>query len=197
MKTLTQALAKASAVIEKTVSTTVQEVTGPRPLQDFELLDQAGSGGPGLAWRIYTARPRDGAPSAPYPVVSVWVLDKRALAEARARAGLSKAAEDAFLDLVRADAARLVRLRHPGVLHVVQALDETKAAMAMATEPVFASVSNALGCLDNVGKVPKELKGMVRLGHNVVLFDFARLYVLFSNDLWQLIYCSEGYRNCS
>ncbi|KAL6842554.1 hypothetical protein ACP4OV_027398 [Aristida adscensionis] len=160
MKTLTQALAKASAVIEKTVTTTVQEVTGPRPLQDYELLDQAGSGGPGLAWRIYTARPRDGAPSAPYPVVSVWVLDKRALAEARARAGLSKAAEDAFLDLVRADAARLVRLRHPGVLHVVQALDETKAAMAMATEPIFASAANALGCLDNVGKVPKELKGM-------------------------------------
>ncbi|TVU35952.1 hypothetical protein EJB05_17859 [Eragrostis curvula] len=160
MKTLTQALAKASAVIEKTVTTTVQEVTGPRPLQDFELLDQVGSGGPGLAWRIYTARPRDGAPSAPYPVVSVWVLDKRALAESRARAGLSKAAEDAFLDLVRADAARLVRLRHPGVLHVVQALDETKAAMAMATEPIFASVANTLGCFDNVGKVPKELKGM-------------------------------------
>ncbi|KAM3349943.1 hypothetical protein ACQJBY_022655 [Aegilops geniculata] len=160
MKTLQQALAKASAVIEKTVTTTVQEVTGPRPLQDYELLDQAGSGGPGLAWRIYTARPRDAAASTPYPVVSVWVLDKRALSEARARAGLSRAAEDAFLDLARADAARLVRLRHPGVLHVVQALDETKAAMAMVTEPLFASVSNALGCLDNVGKVPKELKGM-------------------------------------
>uniref|UniRef100_A0ACD5VLK4 Uncharacterized protein n=1 Tax=Avena sativa TaxID=4498 RepID=A0ACD5VLK4_AVESA len=160
MKTFQQALAKASAVIEKTVTTTVQEVTGPRPLQDYELLDQAGSGGPGLAWRIYTARPRDAAASTPYPVVSVWVLDKRALSEARARAGLSKAAEDAFLDLARADAARLVRLRHPGVLHVVQALDETKAAMAMVTEPLFASVSNALGCLDNVGKVPKELKGM-------------------------------------
>ncbi|KAL5226030.1 hypothetical protein ABZP36_012669 [Zizania latifolia] len=92
MKTLTQALAKASAVIEKTVTTTVQE--------------------------------------------------------------------DAFLDLVRVDATCLVRLRHLGMLHVVQALDETKAAMAMATEPVFASVANTLGCLDNVGKVPKELKGM-------------------------------------
>jgi SCY1-like protein 2 len=166
MKTFQQALAKASAVIEKTVTTTVQEVTGPRPLQDYELLDQAGSGGPGLAWRIYTARPRDAAASTPYPVVSVWVLDKRALSEARARAGLSRAAEEAFLDLARADAARLVRLRHPGVLHVVQALDETKAAMAMVTEPLFASVSNALGCLDNVGKVPKELKGMVRTRHS-------------------------------
>jgi SCY1-like protein 2 len=174
MKTLTQALAKASAVIEKTVSTTVQEVTGPRPLQDFELLDQVGSGGPGLAWRIYTARPREGGPSTPYPVVSIWVLDKRALAESRARAGLSKAAEDAFLDLVRADAARLVRLRHPGVLHVVQALDETKVAMAMATEPVFASVSNTLGCFDNVGKVPKELKGMVRSDTLFIVFDLPR-----------------------
>ncbi|KAL5231304.1 hypothetical protein ABZP36_030080 [Zizania latifolia] len=54
----------------------------------------------------------------------------------------------------------LVRLRHPSVLHVVQALDETKVAMAMATEPVFASVANTLGCLNNVDKVPKELKGM-------------------------------------
>ncbi|KAG8050596.1 hypothetical protein GUJ93_ZPchr0009g2320 [Zizania palustris] len=73
MKTLTQALAKASAVIEKTVNTMVQEVTG----------------------------------------------SKRALSEARNRAGLSKASEDAFLDLVCVDATRLVRLRHPGVLHVM------------------------------------------------------------------------------
>ncbi|WOL03165.1 hypothetical protein Cni_G11885 [Canna indica] len=160
MKTLTQALAKAGAVIEKTVQTTVQEVTGPRPLQDYDLLDQVGSGGPGLAWRLFSARPRASAPSTPYPLVTVWLLDKRALTEARTRAGLSKAAEDAFLEHVRADAARLVRIRHPGVLHVVQALDESKNAIAMVTEPVFASVANALGHLDNVTRVPKELNGM-------------------------------------
>ncbi|GFY95130.1 kinase family with ARM repeat domain-containing protein [Actinidia rufa] len=43
MKTLTQALAKTAAVIEKTVQTTVQEVTGPKPLQDYDLLVQIGS----------------------------------------------------------------------------------------------------------------------------------------------------------
>ncbi|KAI8000824.1 hypothetical protein LOK49_LG09G01553 [Camellia lanceoleosa] len=48
MKTLTQALAKTTAVIEKTVQTMVQEVTGPKPLQDYDLLDQIGSAGPGL-----------------------------------------------------------------------------------------------------------------------------------------------------
>lgn len=160
IKTLTQALAKTAAVIEKTVQTTVQEVTGPKALQDYELLDQIGSAGPGLAWRLYSGRARDPSRQHQYPVVCVWVLDKRALSEARMRAGLTKAAEDSFLDLIRADAGKLVRLRHPGVAHVVQALDESKNAMAMVTEPLFASVANTLGNLDNVPNVPKELRGM-------------------------------------
>ncbi|KAL5571745.1 hypothetical protein UlMin_021342 [Ulmus minor] len=161
MKTLTQALAKTAAVIEKHVQTTVQEVTGPKPLQDYELLDQIGSAGPGLAWKLYSAKAaRESSRPQQYPIVCVWVLDKKALSEARMRAGLSKAAEDAFLEIIRADASRLVRLRHPGVVHVVQALDENKNAMAMVTEPLFASAANALGDLENVAKVPKELKGM-------------------------------------
>ncbi|XVE60664.1 hypothetical protein DITRI_Ditri05aG0146500 [Diplodiscus trichospermus] len=160
MKTLTQALAKTAAVIEKTVQTTVQEVSGPKALQDYELLDQIGSAGPGLAWKLYSAKARDGTRPHQYPTVCVWLLDKKLLSEARAREGLSKVAEDSFFDLIRADAARLVRLRHPGVVHVLQALDENKNAMAMVTEPLFASVANALGNVENVAKVPKDLKGM-------------------------------------
>ncbi|XVF29813.1 hypothetical protein REPUB_Repub16aG0003400 [Reevesia pubescens] len=160
MKTLTQAFAKTAAVIEKTVQTTVQEVTGPKALQDYDLLDQIGSAGPGFAWKLYSAKARDGTRPHQYPTVCVWVLDKKLLSEARARAGLSKVAEDSFFDLIRADAARLVRLRHPGVVHVVQALDENKNAMAMVTEPLFASIANALGNVENVARVPKDLKGM-------------------------------------
>uniref|UniRef100_A0A0D6R132 Protein kinase domain-containing protein n=1 Tax=Araucaria cunninghamii TaxID=56994 RepID=A0A0D6R132_ARACU len=162
MKSLTQALAKTAAEIQKTVQTTVQEVTGPKALQDYELLDQVGSGGPGLAWKLYAARPRNkGMPvQGQYPQVCVWFLDKKALSEARQRAGLSKTAEDAFLDIIRADATKLVRLRHPGVVHVVQGLDESKGAMAMVTEPIFASAANTLGRFDNISKVPKELKGL-------------------------------------
>ncbi|KAI3760709.1 hypothetical protein L1987_51108 [Smallanthus sonchifolius] len=158
MKTLTQAFAKTAAVIEKTV----QDVTGPKPLQDYELLDQIGSAGPGLVWKLYSAKARGGSTviSHQYPTVCVWTLDKRALSEARVRAGLSKAAEDSFFEIIRADATRLVRLRHPGVVHVIQALDENKNAMAMVTEPLFASVANALGMLDNISKVPQELQGM-------------------------------------
>ncbi|KAF7824946.1 SCY1-like protein 2 [Senna tora] len=174
MKTLTQALAKTAAVIEKKVQTTVQEVTGPKALQDYDLLDQIASAGPGLAWRLYSARPKEPARRHQYPLVCVWVLDKRALAEARMRAGLTKAAEDSFLDLIRADAGKLVRLRHPGVVHVVQALDESKNAMAMVTEPLFASVANTLGDLENVANVPKELRGMVG-SIAAVQFEFSDL----------------------
>ncbi|KAA3468436.1 SCY1-like protein 2 isoform X1 [Gossypium australe] len=168
MKTLTQAFAKTAAVIEKTVHTTVQsavqEVTGPKALQDYELLHQIGSAGPGLAWKLYSAKARDGTHPHQYPRVCVWVLDKKAMSKARACAGLSKAVEDSFFNLIRADAVRLVRLRHPGVVHVVQALDENKNAMAMVTEPLFASVANALGNVDNVAKVPKELKEILLRG---------------------------------
>jgi hypothetical protein len=73
-----------------------------------------------------------------------------------------RAAEDQFLDLVRQDAAQMMRLRHPGVVRVIQALDESKAAMAMVTEPIFASAANVLGRHDNVAKVPTELKDLVR-----------------------------------
>ncbi|KAJ7546397.1 hypothetical protein O6H91_08G038400 [Diphasiastrum complanatum] len=161
MKSLTQALAKTAAAIEKTVQSTVQEVTGPKALQDYELLDQVGSGGPDQVWKLYLGKPRNKAAQAHNPEVCVWVLDKRALAEARQRVGISKAAEDAFLDIIRADAAQLMRLRHPGIVRVVQGLDDSKGSMVMVTEPIFASVANLLGYMENVPKIPKELKGLV------------------------------------
>ncbi|KAL3682417.1 hypothetical protein R1sor_000439 [Riccia sorocarpa] len=55
--------------------------------------------------------------------VHIWVLDKRSLIDLRLRAGISKAAEDAFLYIVRADAAHLMRLMYPGVVRVIQGLD--------------------------------------------------------------------------
>ncbi|KAH7307548.1 hypothetical protein KP509_22G064800 [Ceratopteris richardii] len=159
MKSLTQALAKTAAVIEQTVQSTVQEVTGPKALQDYELHEQLGSGGHGLAWKLYAAKPRNKS-MAYNQDVCVWVLDKKSLTESRQRIGLSKAAEDAFLDVIRADAMQLVKLRHPGVVHVIQGLEENKTAMTLVTESIFASIANVVGHLDNISNFPKGLKGL-------------------------------------
>lgn len=101
------------------------------------------------------------------------MLDKRALSEARVRAGMSKAAEEAFLDLIRGDAGKMVRLRHPGVVHVVQGIDENKNALALVTEPLFASVANVLGNVENVVDVPNDLKSMVSFFCTLLAYIFS------------------------
>lgn len=171
MKSLTQALAKTAAVIEQTVQSTVHDVTGPKALQDYEMQEQIGSGGPGLIWKLYSGKHRNKSITHNQDVC-IWLIDKKALGDARQKMGLSKVAEDAFLDIIRADAMQLVRLRHPGVVHVVQGLDESKGTMTMVTEPIFASIANVLGQRDNISKIPKELKdlemGQLEIKHGLL-----------------------------
>lgn len=76
----------------------------------------------------------------------------------------SKAAEDSLLDIFRADAKVLQKLRHPGIVRVVEPLDETPWAMALVTEPIFSSVANALGNHDNMPSIPPELDRLVCYG---------------------------------
>lgn len=90
MKSFTQALAKTAAVIGETVSSTVHEVTGPKAMQDYELLEQVGSGGPELVWKLYAGRPRNKTTQMLNPEVCVWVLDKKALTDVRLRIGVSR-----------------------------------------------------------------------------------------------------------
>ena len=90
MKSFTQALAKTAAAIGETVSSTVHEVTGPRALQDYELLEQVGSGGPDLVWKLYAGKPRNKATQMHNAEVCVWVLDKKALTDLRLRIGVSR-----------------------------------------------------------------------------------------------------------
>lgn len=69
------------------------------------------------------------------------------------------------------------------MVHVVQALDENKNAMAMVTEPLFASAANALGNMENVEKVPKELKGMVSTSDWLQLrWLVAGIWIFFSSN---------------
>lgn len=157
-------LANTAAQIDKAVANTVQEVTGPKALSEYDIGDQVGSGGPGLLWKLYRGKPKSKAQQELSAEVCIWYLDKKALTEERSKRGTSKAAEEALLDIFRSDAKLMQRLRHPGVVRVVEALDENKNAMAMVTEPLFSSVANALGNYDNCLKVPEELK-QLELGH--------------------------------
>ena len=107
------------------------------------------SGGPGCLFTIVdgTRRGKGGAAgkqpandaTTPNSRVSVWLLDKNALVRDGKH---SKEEIEQMLQLIRDDASRMLRLRHPGILRLEQPLEETRTHLALVTEPIFASASD-------------------------------------------------------
>jgi len=50
-------------------------------------VSQVGSGGPGMLWKLYKATPVSAAKKAVMAEVCVWLLDKKELADERAKRG--------------------------------------------------------------------------------------------------------------
>ncbi|KIM57078.1 hypothetical protein SCLCIDRAFT_1219748 [Scleroderma citrinum Foug A] len=67
--------------------------------------------------------------------VSVWTFDKRVEME-----GLGQLSKERTLEVLKAEAAALSRLRHPSILEMVEPLEETRNELIFATEPVLSSL---------------------------------------------------------
>ncbi|KAF9492229.1 kinase-like protein [Pleurotus eryngii] len=68
--------------------------------------------------------------------VSVWSFDKRGPEMER----LSPSAKDRTLEVLKAEASALGRLRHPSILEMVEPLEETRSEIIFATEPILSSL---------------------------------------------------------
>lgn len=106
-------------------------------------------------WKIFDATRKSGG-----KVVSVFVFDPKALQSAGSAAssssfggggagnwgaGSRRAAHDEVLERLRYEAAALARLRHPGILELVEPVEETRnGGLMFATEPVAASLAALL-----------------------------------------------------
>lgn len=71
--------------------------------------------------------------------VSVWSLDKRVEME-----GLGPLSRDRVLEVLKAEATALSRLRHPSILEMVEPLEETRNELIFATEPVLSSLEMSI-----------------------------------------------------
>ncbi|KAF9936682.1 hypothetical protein BGZ67_002141 [Mortierella alpina] len=87
----------------------------------------------------------------------------------------SKRDQERVYEFLKKEASQLSRLRHPCMLEVVEPVDESRTAIAFATEPIFASLSNLLGNYENLPCVPEDIrkfeldelevqKGLLQLG---------------------------------
>ncbi|KAJ7591024.1 other/SCY1 protein kinase [Mycena floridula] len=73
--------------------------------------------------------------------VSVWAFEKRSQELER----LGPLAKERTLEVLKAEASALGRLRHPSILEMVEPLEETRSELTFATEPVLASLELAIG----------------------------------------------------
>ncbi|CAJ0854727.1 11189_t:CDS:10 [Entrophospora sp. SA101] len=96
-------------------------------------------------------------------VAGTSVLRQYELGEQIASAGLWKIYSENPLrkvtDKRESDrASQLSRLRHPSILEVVEAVEESRTVITFATEPIIASLSNLLGNYDNLSPIPDDIR---------------------------------------
>ncbi|KAF9471177.1 kinase-like protein [Pholiota conissans] len=72
--------------------------------------------------------------------VSVWTFDKRGPDMER----LGAQGKDRVIEVMKAEASALGRLRHPSILEMVEPLEETRTELMFATEPVLSSLQLAI-----------------------------------------------------
>ncbi|KIM23753.1 hypothetical protein M408DRAFT_249795 [Serendipita vermifera MAFF 305830] len=74
--------------------------------------------------------------------VSVWSFEKRS--PEMDRLGGGSQAKEVVLEMLKAEASALGRLRHPSVLEMVEPLEETRSELIFATEPLTSTLQQAI-----------------------------------------------------
>lgn len=145
-----------SNTISNTVNSTaygLSQLSGVLPgnpvTREFEATAHIGSAGPGLLWKIYSGYKKSTRQEA-----AIFVFEKRLLDKFS-----TKHERETLLEILKRGVTQLTKLRHPQILIVQHPLEESRDSLAFATEPVFASLANVLGNMENITQpVPKNLK---------------------------------------
>ncbi|KAK0098171.1 hypothetical protein PV326_010748 [Microctonus aethiopoides] len=116
--------------------------------REFEINAHIASAGPGLLWKIYSGYKKSTKQEA-----AIFVFEKRILDR-----WPNKHERENILETLKRGVTQLTKLRHPQILTVQHPLEESRDSLAFATEPVFASLANVLGNLENVPQpTPKSI----------------------------------------
>ncbi|EDO42744.1 predicted protein, partial [Nematostella vectensis] len=130
--------------------------------KDYEVGKHVASFGPNLAWKVFEGKAKTTGQEA-----SLVVFEKRLLDT------VDKRDRDVVLELMKKGAVQLTRLRHPRLLLIQHAMEESRDCLAFATEPIFASLSNVLGRHDNMPSPPPPEFA------NFEMYDVERVYGLY------------------
>ncbi|KAG0280244.1 hypothetical protein BGZ96_001619 [Linnemannia gamsii] len=137
--------------------------------KNYEVGGQIASAG---LWKIHRGTKRTTGQE-----VAVFIFEKNIVESISSlrRQAPSKRDQERVYEFLKKEASQLSRLRHPCMLEVVEPVDESRTAIAFATEPIFASLSNLLGNYENLPSVSDDIrnfeldelevqKGLLQLG---------------------------------
>ncbi|WIA09380.1 hypothetical protein OEZ85_008786 [Tetradesmus obliquus] len=160
-KGLTTSLTVAAGAVSRAAEVAkdlAEDVLTLKCLKDYKLAGHVATAGPGNSWKISAAVNKK--PGAVFPEASVWILDKKGLIDQASRAGRARGF-DSFFELQRRSCNQLVKIKHPGVIKVIEPLEETSGQMVFVTEPIFGSLSNMLTQFRDVPAAPEDRSGAV------------------------------------
>ncbi|XP_065070532.1 SCY1-like protein 2 [Rhopilema esculentum] len=109
-------------------------VLGNPVTREYQIGKQVASFGPGLCWKVFEGKKKTTGQE-----VSVFVLEKKLIDS------YDKRERDPITEMFRKGPQQLAKLRHPRLLTIQHTIEESRDSLAFATEPVFASLANALG----------------------------------------------------
>ncbi|WIA29467.1 hypothetical protein OEZ86_011968 [Tetradesmus obliquus] len=160
-KGLTTSLTVAAGAVSRAAEVAkdlAEDVLTLKCLKDYKLAGHVATAGPGNSWKIFAAVNKK--PGAVFPEASVWILDKKGLIDQASRAGRARGF-DSFFELQRRSCNQLVKIKHPGVIKVIEPLEETGGQMVFVTEPIFGSLANMLTQFRDVPAAPEDRSGAV------------------------------------
>nr|CAH8852666.1 unnamed protein product [Trichobilharzia regenti] len=121
------------AVFNK-LKTKVSSALPGNPLtREYEIEKQIGQAGPGLLWKLYSAKKRSTQQEA-----TIWIMEKKLLES------YPKTQRDSMIEILKHGVSTLTRIKHPKILSVLQPLEESRESLAYASEPLFTSLNSVL-----------------------------------------------------
>ncbi|CEM33985.1 unnamed protein product [Vitrella brassicaformis CCMP3155] len=135
---------------------------GNQLLKNYDVQDEQREGGRFVKWKLVQGTHKERQSQS----ITCFVFEKK-LADK-----LDKSLRESLFEVLRNDAVKLQRLRHPNVLCVIEALSEDRASVAFATKPVECTLNTLLN--QDVVLSPLELK--------MGLFDLAEAIAFLHND---------------
>ncbi|CAG8719114.1 6005_t:CDS:10, partial [Acaulospora morrowiae] len=118
-------------------------------LRQYDVGEQVASAG---LWKIYA-----GIKKTTGQKVAIFMFEKKFI-DNTLRKGYERKENEKVYQVLKREATQLSRLRHPSVLEVVEAVEESRTVITFATEPILASLSNLLGNYDNLSPIPEDIK---------------------------------------